>query len=136
VELMRLLVVLDCVDADALADFWASALGFRRDAFDPPYVRLIDPKERWPNLLLQQVPEPKTGKNRMHLDIQVADVQAEVDRLTALGACVVDPPHDDAGFLTAILADPQGNEFCVIRPPQDGYDHRRLVAEATAARED
>ncbi|HEX6196654.1 MAG TPA: VOC family protein [Jiangellaceae bacterium] len=126
---MRLIVVLDCADADALADFWSSALGFRRGRFHPPYVRLVDPSERWPNLLLQQVPEPKSGKNRMHLDIQVADVDPEVERLTALGATVVSPAHDDEGFLTAILADPQGNEFCVIRPPEGGYDQERLLAE-------
>jgi predicted enzyme related to lactoylglutathione lyase len=126
---MRLVVVLDCVDADALANFWSSALGFRRGAFHPPYVRLVDPNERWPNLLLQQVPEPKSGKNRMHLDIQVADVDVEVERLLALGASLIDPPHDDAGFQTAILADPQGNEFCVIKPPVGGYDEQRLVAE-------
>jgi predicted enzyme related to lactoylglutathione lyase len=114
---MRLVIVLDCADADALADFWSSALGLRRGRFHPPYVRLVDPKERWPSLLLQQVPEPKSGKNRMHLDLQVTDVHAEVGRLTALGATVLDPPHDDAGFLTVVLADPQGNEFCVIKPP-------------------
>lgn len=114
---MRLVVVLDCVDADALADFWASALGFRRGPFGAPYVRLADPRKRWPDLLLQQVPEPRAGKNRMHLDLQVMDVAAEVDRLTALGARVIDPAHDDDGFLTVVLADPQGNEFCVLRPP-------------------
>jgi predicted enzyme related to lactoylglutathione lyase len=126
---VRLLVVLDCVDADALADFWAAALGFRRGSFHPPYVRLVDPQDRWPNVLLQQVPEPKSGKNRMHLDIQVTDVDVEVERLVALGARVVDPPHDDAGFVTAILADPQDNEFCVIKPPEGGYDQQRLAAE-------
>lgn len=126
---MRLLIVLDCVDADALADFWSSALGFRRASFHPPYVRLIDPTERWPNLLLQQVPEPRLGKNRMHLDIQVTDVYPELERLRALGARVIDPPHDDAGFLTAVLADPQGNEFCVIKPPEGGYDQRRIAAD-------
>jgi predicted enzyme related to lactoylglutathione lyase len=125
---MRLLYVLDCVDADALAEFWAAALGLRRGRFHPPYVRLTDPDERWPNLLLQQVPEPKAGKNRMHLDIQVADVQPEVDRLCGLGARIVSPPHDDAGYLTAVLADPQGNEFCVIRPPTGASDERRLGA--------
>jgi len=51
--------------------------------------------------------------------------------LGALGATVVDPPHDDAGFLTAILADPQGNEFCVIKPPEGSYDEQRVVAEET-----
>jgi predicted enzyme related to lactoylglutathione lyase len=124
---MRLVVVLDWVDADALADFWSSALGFRRGSFHPPYVRLVDPTERWPNLLLQQVPEQKSGKNRMHLDLQVADVHKEIERLAAMGATVLDPPHDDEGFLTAILADPQGNEFCVIRPPE-GYDPRRATS--------
>lgn len=114
---MRLVVVLDCVDADALADFWSSALGFRRGPFGAPYVRLIDPERRWPDLLLQQVPEPRAGKNRMHLDLQVRDVTAEVARLTALGATVVVPDHDDDGFRTVVLADPQGNEFCVLRPP-------------------
>lgn len=127
---MRLLVVLDCVDADALADFWSSALGFRRGSFHPPYVRLTHPDERWPNLLLQQVPEPKSGKNRMHLDIQTTDLHPEVERLTNLGATVLQPPHDDNGYLTAILTDPQGNEFCVIRPPDNSYDHKRLHAEA------
>lgn len=126
---MRLLVVLDCVDADTLADFWSSALDFRRGSFHPPYVRLVDPSERWPNLLLQQVPEPKSGKNRMHFDIQVRDVHTEIERLTALGATIIDPPHDDAGFLTALMADPQGNEFCVIRPPDGGYDQQRVAAE-------
>jgi predicted enzyme related to lactoylglutathione lyase len=125
---MRLLFVLDCADADALANFWAAALGLRRSSFHPPYVRLSDPQERWPNLLLQQVPEPKSGKNRMHLDIQVANVQSEVDRLTRLGATIVSPAHDDAGFLTAILADPQGNEFCVIRPAGDSHDAAKLGA--------
>ncbi|GAA0247997.1 VOC family protein [Cryptosporangium japonicum] len=114
---MRLVMVLDCADADTLADFWATALGYRRGPFERPYVRLTDPGGRWPDLLVQQVPEPKGGKNRMHLDVHVLDVAAEVERLTAAGATVVDPAHDDEGFLTAVLADPQGNEFCVLRPP-------------------
>jgi predicted enzyme related to lactoylglutathione lyase len=123
---MRLVIVLDCVDADALAEFWSSALGYRRSPFESPYVRLRDPGKRWPDLLLQQVPEGKRGKNRMHLDLQVSDVHAEVARLVTAGASVVDPAHDDDGFLTAILADPQGNEFCVIRPP-DGDDRLKEI---------
>jgi predicted enzyme related to lactoylglutathione lyase len=128
---VRLLYVLDCSDADALADFWAAALGFRRGRFHPPYVRLRDPADRWPNLLLQQVPEPKTVKNRMHLDIQTTDLPAEVERLRALGAVILVPAHDDAGFGTAVLADPQGNEFCVIQPPEGSYDHRQILAGQT-----
>ena len=125
---MRLIFVLDCVDADVLADFWSAALGFGRTAFSGQYVRLTDPAGRWPDLLLQQVPEPRLGKNRMHLDIHAIDAAAEVARLTALGASVIDPAHDDEGYLTTILADPQGNEFCVLRPPEGSSDHRKLVA--------
>src|SRR5690242_13022543 len=110
---MRLLYVLDCADPETLADFWAAALGFRRGRFHPPYLRLSDPTERWPNLLLQQVPEPKPGKNRMHLDIQIPEVGPEVARLCDLGARVLSPAHDDMGYVTAVLADPEGNEFCV-----------------------
>jgi catechol 2,3-dioxygenase-like lactoylglutathione lyase family enzyme len=128
---MRLIHVLDCADPEALAGFWSAALGFRRHGFHPPYLRLSDPDDRWPDLLLQQVPEPKIGKNRMHLDIQVADAaQAahQVERLRGLGATVVADQHDDAGYLTAVLADPQGNEFCVIVPPAGSRDWRRLTA--------
>jgi hypothetical protein len=70
---MRLVTVLDCTDADALAGFWATALDDERGAFVSPYVRLTDPTARWPDLLLQQVPEPKAGKNRMHPGLQVLD---------------------------------------------------------------
>jgi predicted enzyme related to lactoylglutathione lyase len=90
---------------------------------------VYDPTGRWPDLLLQQVPEPKAGKNRMHLDVQSLDVAADVERLCALGAIVVSPAHDDQGFLTAVLADPQGNEFCVIRPPAGSHDHEMVLAE-------
>lgn len=114
---MQLVLVLDCMDADTLADFWSTALGYKREGFDPPYVRLYDPADRHPDLLLQQVPEPKTAKNRMHMDLRVADVDAEVTRLVAAGARVTQPAHDDDGFWTVILEDPQGNEFCVLRPP-------------------
>jgi predicted enzyme related to lactoylglutathione lyase len=114
---VRLFIVLDCADAEALADFWSAALGFAREPFEPPYLSLKDPQNRWPDLLLQQVPEPKTGKNRMHLDLQVPDVATEVDRLTALGATVIEPEHNDAGFRLAVLADPQGNEFCLVTAP-------------------
>ncbi len=117
---MRLVYVLDCADPEALADFWGQALGFRRHRFHSPYLRLSDPDRRWPDLLLQQVREAKSVKNRMHLDMQVTDAvraTAEIDRLTGLGAAVLVGPYDDDGYWTTVLADPQGNEFCVIVPP-------------------
>ncbi|WP_129667205.1 VOC family protein [Phytoactinopolyspora endophytica] len=114
---MRLVWVLDCVDADSLADFWTAALGFTREPFHPPYVSVRDPRGQWPELLLQQVPEAKTVKNRMHLDLRVNAMEPEVDRLTSLGATVLRGPFDDDGFTTTVLTDPEGNEFCVIVEP-------------------
>ena len=90
---MRLLWVLDCADPDALADFWAAALRFDRRPYTPPYARVYDPSGRWPDLLLQRVPEAKAAKNRVHLDLQVLDAAPEVARLVALGARVLSPPR-------------------------------------------
>jgi hypothetical protein len=57
-------IVLDCADADALAEFWIAVLGYQRGPLGYPYVRLVDPRGRWPDLLLQQVPEGRTGEPR------------------------------------------------------------------------
>lgn len=116
---MHLVFVLDCNDADRLADFWAAALAYQRDPFDPPYVSLNDPAGAGPRFLLQQVPEPKTGKNRMHLDMRILDMDSELARLTGLGAKLLEEPHEDGGSLVAVLADPEGNEFCAIVNPED-----------------
>ncbi|NDU75491.1 VOC family protein [Actinomadura sp. DSM 109109] len=115
---MELVFVLDCRDPDALADFWAAALGYERGGFDPPYVRLTDPSGTGPKILLQRVPEPKAAKNRMHPDLRVRDMDAELARVTALGATVVRGPFVDEGWPTTVLADPEGNEFCLIVPPE------------------
>ena len=105
---VRLVVVLDCADADALAGFWSSALGFRRGPYGAPYVRLTDPDRRWPDLLLQQVPEPKAGKNRIHWDVLTDDVGG----LVARGATVLRSPDEQIGW--TVMADPEGNEFCAF----------------------
>ncbi|XRQ12783.1 VOC family protein [Actinomadura welshii] len=115
---MELAFVLDCSAPERLADFWTAALGYERGESAPPYVSLSDPAGRRPVLLLQRVPEPKVTKNRMHLDLRISDMDAELARITALGASVVRAPFPDAGWLTAVLADPEGNEFCLIVPPE------------------
>jgi predicted enzyme related to lactoylglutathione lyase len=66
-----------------------------------------------PKLLLQQVDEPKGAKNRLHLDLHVADVEGEAQRLEALGATRV-LRVDEFGFFWVVLSDPEGNEFCVV----------------------
>jgi predicted enzyme related to lactoylglutathione lyase len=111
---MELVFVLDCRDPDALADFWAAALGYERGEYAPPYVPLTDPSGKGPRMLLQSVPEPKSGKNRMHPDMRITDMDAELARVTALGATVVRGPFVDGGRPTTVLADPEGNEFCLI----------------------
>ncbi len=115
---MELVWVLDCADPERIAGFWATALGYRRQEFTPPYLALTDPAGRWPELLLQQVPEPKQGKNRMHLDLRVNDLEPELERLLAAGAQRVRGPFDDNGWLTCVLGDPEGNEFCLLVPPR------------------
>ncbi len=79
-------MVLDCVDPARLAEFWSAALGYVNVGTAGSYVALIDPDGVGPKLLLQQVPEAKTVKNRMHLDIQSNDIRAEARRLEQLGA--------------------------------------------------
>ncbi|WP_067974031.1 VOC family protein [Nocardiopsis trehalosi] len=112
---MWLKYVLDTNDLRRSADFWSAALGFTAEEPHPPYLTLRDPSGRWPILLLQDVPEPKSGKNRMHLDIHVDDLDAESARLRGLGATEVDAPWVSNGNRLTVLAAPDGNEFCVIQ---------------------
>jgi hypothetical protein len=83
---VRLVFVLDCTDPNELANFWTRALRYRADGAGDPYVVLIPKTPGNPEILLQRVPEPKVGKNRMHFDIRVDDLEAEVERLISLGA--------------------------------------------------
>ncbi|OOC53280.1 MULTISPECIES: VOC family protein [Nocardiopsis] len=113
---MRLVYVLDTNDLRAEADFWCAVLGFEREEGEhQTYLALRDPGGRWPDLLLQKVPEAKAGKNRMHLDVVVPDVAAEIDRVRGLGAEVLRPTVEEDGHLLAVMADPEGNEFCVVQ---------------------
>ncbi|MEU3961339.1 VOC family protein [Streptomyces buecherae] len=133
---MNLALVLDCSDPDALAPFWAQALGYRVVRVTGPYVVLGDPGGVGPELLLQRVPEPKRGKNRMHLDLRVLRMEPELARLRALGARAVRGPFDNNGWLTTVLLDPQGNEFCVLEPPPDAArpaDQRPDAAGSSAS---
>ncbi|WP_026930703.1 VOC family protein [Glycomyces tenuis] len=137
---MRTQVTFDCADPHSQAAFWAqvfhidvedhSALVDRlvadgrmpagdrvtvngRSAFrDLAACRDADGVE--PRLLFQRVPEPKTAKNRVHLDVHVDEdrKRAEVERLVGLGAEFVET-HSDRGAVTHVMRDPEGNEFCL-----------------------
>jgi catechol 2,3-dioxygenase-like lactoylglutathione lyase family enzyme len=138
-------ITFDCSDPNALAGFWNEALGYRYDSPPPGFdtwdealdhfgvpeedrnnaSASVDPDEHGPRLWFQKVPEGKTAKNRLHLDVRAAPglqggermaaLEAECERLVALGATRLhryDPaPPLDAGHI--VMADPEGNEFCL-----------------------
>jgi predicted enzyme related to lactoylglutathione lyase len=108
----------DCHDPDALAAFWAEALGWERGEADPGEACLVPPAgdpaaASGLELLFLPVPEGKQVKNRLHLDLSPDDRDAEVARLEALGARRVDVGQGDVSWI--VLADPEGNELCVLR---------------------
>ena len=137
---MDIQITFDAADPHALARFWAAALGYEVEdnaefvqglldaGHIPPEATVevdgklafrevaacTDPEGRRPRLFFQLVPEPKTAKNRVHLDLHVgeADVDAEAERLVGLGATHL-WTSDDRGARTITLADPEGNELCV-----------------------
>lgn len=116
---MVLAVVLDCADLARAAEFWSGALGYIAEPLSPGcYRRLLPADGNGVELLLQRVSEPKAHKNRMHLDLRVPDLEVEVARLVSLGArCSTESPIEEDGWAWHVLADPDGNEFCVLRPP-------------------
>ena len=110
-----LAVTFDCADAPALARFWADVLG-RQVAEDSTSEHAVllpgDGDASGPRITFNQVPEPKTVKNRMHWDVTLAD--ASLDDLVAAGATVVRAQDDEIGW--TVMADPEGNEFCAFAP--------------------
>jgi predicted enzyme related to lactoylglutathione lyase len=107
-------LVLDCADPDKLAEFWSAAIGYTTLGGAGSYVLLVDDSGHQPKLLLQRVDEPKSGKNRMHFDIETPTVDDEVARLEALGAERIEAEAiEEHGNRWVVMADPEGNEFCV-----------------------
>ncbi len=110
----RVELVLDCAEPRTLVAFWREALDYR-DYYTEANLAVLVPKEGVASpLLLQRVPESKAGKNRMHLDIVVDDIEAEVHRLQELGAHRIDDGVQNFGGTQWVrMSDPEQNEFCV-----------------------
>jgi hypothetical protein len=108
-------VVIDAQDPKALGRWWAEALGWMVVGEDDDELEIRPAPDRLPGLLFGSVPEAKAGKNRLHLDFRPADQAAEVARLLALGARPADVGQQDVSWV--VLADPEGNEFCVLSAP-------------------
>ena len=107
-------VVIDSVDPRPLAEFWAAATGRRITGDDPVYTAVEDPSDRDVLLVIQKVDgPPKTGKNRVHIDLLADDPEAAAVRLEDLGATRIEEV-EEGGLSWVVLADPQGNEFCVL----------------------
>ena len=109
----------DTTDPSELATFWEGVLGWRRTYADEDEVVLEPPAGSAedgvvPDLAFLRVPEAKSGKNRLHLDLRPVDHAGEVERLERLGARRVDVGQG-ADVSWVVLADPDGNEFCVLR---------------------
>ena len=107
-------VVVDCNDLRPMMEFWREALHYEPKY--PPeedWVLLRDPGGRDVNVSLQVVPEPRAGKNRLHLDLYADDQSAEIERLVGLGAKRF-PRTPEPGEDFVVLEDPEGNLFCVI----------------------
>ena len=117
-------VCFDSTDPRRTADFWEAALGWRRTLDHEDEVVLEPPAGSpedggSPDILFLRVPEGKAVKNRLHLDLRPDDQAAEVARLEALGARRVDVGQQDPSWV--VLADPEGNELCVLRA-LEGYE--------------
>src|SRR5262245_59207964 len=123
-------VVVDCNDASAQSRWWAQVLdrriiheGPREVVVVPPYVadasEPVPVRERGPGLIFVPVPEGKSVKNRLHIDLAPPldqDQEEEVARLESLGARRVDIGQDRGKVSWVVMADPEGNEFCVLSP--------------------
>ena len=108
-------LIIDCVEPLPVGRFWAGVLGYDMNVDEDGDVELEGPPGSGPSLLFTKVPEPKGVKNRLHIDVNATDrdQDAEVERIKALGATEVD--IGQGGQTWVVLADPEGNEFCVLR---------------------
>ena len=110
---------IDSNDPDKLATFWTDVLGWRR-TYDTEHEVVLEPPKGSPedgvvpDLLFLRVPEEKSGKNRLHIDLRPDDQDAEVRRVEGLGARRVSVGQG-ADVSWVVLADPEGNEFCILR---------------------
>jgi hypothetical protein len=113
-------LIVDCADPRRLAEFWSAVLGWQptgrydEDVYDDD-VEIAGPPGSGPSLVFVRVPEAKTVKNRLHIDVNPVGCtqEQEVERLIGLGARRIDIGQGEPTWI--VLADPEGNEFCVLQ---------------------
>jgi predicted enzyme related to lactoylglutathione lyase len=106
-------IVMDCADPAAQGKFWGEVLGYQVVYSAPDEVVIAKDDHTYPGLVFVPVPEGKSAKNRLHIDLNPDEQQAEVKRLEGLGARQIDIGQGDVTWV--VMADPEGNEFCVLR---------------------
>ncbi|MEJ7800957.1 MAG: VOC family protein [Ilumatobacter sp.] len=114
----RLAIVIDAADPDSLREFWVAAMRYEPYGSSGPYRSAVPPAgETGPKLVFQRVDDPRSQtKNRVHIDVFVGDeIERETRRLTDLGATRISTGLvEEAGSTWVVLADPEGNEFCLV----------------------
>ena len=117
-------LTMDCGDPEKLARFWSELTGriaTKAGSDDDTYWAVRDPDRKGILFLLQRVAEPKVGKNRAHVDLWVADMDAEAERAVSLGATYVKKfSKPDEGWIW--MTDPEGNEFCICHADPENLD--------------
>ncbi|MBY4035659.1 VOC family protein [Rhodococcus fascians] len=110
-------VVFDCTEPAVLVRFWAGVLGGQPVVRDDSWHFVDVPG--FTRMAFQRVPEGKSGKNRLHLDVDVPSIDVAVEQAVGLGATAVGDRHTTAAGSFQVLLDPEGNEWCVVTPPAD-----------------
>jgi catechol 2,3-dioxygenase-like lactoylglutathione lyase family enzyme len=106
-------VMFDTVDLDAALAFWTDVLGLDVVHRAPPFAYLSRLGDKGPRLAFQEVPEKRSEKNRLHLDVMVPNRQEFIRRVLQLGGAVVGD-HQEGDFPTwTVVTDPEGNQFCI-----------------------
>lgn len=112
-------IVIDSVDPGRIAPFWSTLLGTEIWGwFGDDYLTLRE-ADGVPAIAFQRVPEPKSTKNRVHVDLQVEDLDDAIGRIQELGGSIVSEIRELEGYRWRVMADPEGNEFC-IAPREQG----------------
>ncbi|HEV2451267.1 MAG TPA: VOC family protein [Streptosporangiaceae bacterium] len=111
-------VVINCRDPATLGRWWAEVLDWRVVFEKPDEVVIAKDDDTYPGLVFVPVPETKTVKNRLHIDLAPDDRDAEVERLIGLGATRADVGQGDQTWV--VLSDPEGNELCVLSSREGG----------------
>lgn len=110
-------IVIDCANPIELGEFWQAVLGWEYRRHSEGWVSLKNP-DGGPHLGFDRVPEGKTVKNRVHIDIRPVDRSRDEERarLESLGATTLRLVDDNPNDVHEIMADPEGNEFCLVEP--------------------